>query len=173
MTLDRACEIFYERVQKYTHKKLFYNPHAAEVATQNTFLALTEQWDQLDHENIEPWIMKTAKNCVLKEQANHTRRNKKLAKLYDETKDEDPNSDVFQQMMDRLLEPKFEKCYQEVMAQLSDRDKILLKFLRKEMKLKEVAEELGISQAAASSGSVRVHKKVMEIVEKVLEENGL
>ena len=173
MTLEEACNTYYDRVYHYALRKLFFNTYAAEVATQNTFVALTSHWDDLDHDRIEPWLMKTAKNYVLKMKAEHTKRNAALADFFDDTQVEDPDSDVFRQMLNRRLEPKIEDCIGEVMAQLSDRDKLILRYLRKELKLKEVAEELGVSSAAVCTASVRVHKRVREIVDKVIEKNEL
>lgn len=170
MTLEEACNQYYNRVYRYCWYNLFKNDSAAEEATQETFAALCRDWYKLDHNNFEPWLMSTAWNYINKEKAHYT-KNKNLVSIegqeyIDPATEVDPHEQAVRDKVDRNIEELVGK----VNSQLDDKERFLAESLRNHKKHAEIAEEIGSKPGAVSMAASRLRKKVKGIVKKIVEE---
>ena len=172
MTLNEACEQYRNYIYRYCLRELYLNEENAEDVTQETFKALIKNWDKLDHDNFVPWLKKVAAIQVKKMKASYTKRKAVFVETDAEEELADPstNAEMYSQIICQKVDERLEELTEEILSQLSERDRIIAEGIRSKKKYAEIAKQLNTTEGAVAMAAVRLNRKVRELVEKKTEE---
>ena len=170
MTLNEACERYRNYVYRYCLHELYLNEENAEDVTQETFKALIKNWDKLDHDNFEPWLKKVSENQVKKLKASYTKRKAVIVDTEEELADPSTNAEMYSQVICRKVDERLEEITEEILSELSERDRVIAEGIRNKTKYADIAEQLNTTEGAIAMAAVRLNRKVRELVEKKTEE---
>lgn len=170
MTLKEACEEYYNMVYQRCLYELYYNEELAMEVTQQVFLLLCEKWDSLHKKNIKGWLLRTAKNLVLKAKSNYTKSKDILS--IDDSNFVEPAAahDFNEQIINKHLEMNLSLYKTKVYARLKDKEIVLAEYICQKKKYAEIANLMNTSEAAVSMAAVRLYRKVRQIVADVIAE---
>ncbi len=161
-TFEKICEDNYGRIFKYI-LGMTGDRACAEDLTQEVFLIAYKKKRKFEkHEKPEAFLYKTAKNLVLA----YFRKSKREIIMEPDENISDKEGDIFQQLCKRHEEGiEIEMYKTEVIKHLSEKNKQLYhNYYVEHQAMREIAEEMGVSEAAVRMKYVRLRKEVKRIV---------
>ena len=157
--LEKAAEQYYLLIYKYCHLKLQSNESDTYDITNEVFVVLCEKWDNLKKENIKAWLYRTADN-LLKE---FFRKHKKITnelKYIEDLDDYTANSLIYEQSFENISEYDIETYKDEVLDELSDKEKELFDmFFSEKLSYRDICERLYISKENLKKRLYRLRQK--------------
>ena len=171
ITLEQACsEENYSYIFRRCLYALDFDEATASDLTQDVFFALIENWKSVrNHPNLLGWLCTTADHKI----ADHFRYKEKSVQVENI---DDPGFTEPQAEFDMLflidceeINRHLDQYEAEVLSKLSAKELRLLRYIRKHMKYKDIAAELGKSAAAVSMDITRLKRKVKNLVTDIQE----
>lgn len=170
MTLQEVCDQYYKKVYLRCLHSLNFNQYAAEEVTQEVFSVLCKRWTEVEnHPNIQGWLRKTAINKLKKAKVWYAFRSGLVSINADNFREPLVEKDMLEQILCEQLEAEMELYTNEVLARLSESERILLEYKREKKSHAEIGELLGITEGAVTMRVVRLKQKIREIVREIVE----
>lgn len=171
MTLEQACSE--ENYNFIFHRCLYaldFDEATASDLTQDVFFALIQNWKSVqNHPNLLGWLCTTADHKI----ADHFRYIEKSIQVENI---DDPGFTEPQAEFDMLflidceeINRHLDQYEAEVLSKLNTKELRLLKYIRKHMKYKDIAVELGKSAAAVSMDITRLKRKIQSLVRAIID----
>lgn len=170
MTLKETCDEHYNMVYHRCLYELYFNEELAQEATQQVFLVLCEKWPLLQHHpNLNGWLLRTTTYKIQKAKAGYTRSLSTLS-----TDDEDfiepvKMNDFYEQIVCERLDDDLNRYAGRVYAQLNEKERLLLGYIREKKKYAEIAQLMNSTEGAISMAAVRLFRKVRGIVKEIVD----
>lgn len=145
----------------------------AEDIVHDTFLLLLERLDTFQYtsdQGVKSWLVKTARHKILQSKRKAAAKSKLIARDISDLSDEEQAEAADQtELLDRIIESTvsehFDETVQNVLDQLSDKERFLLLLLRREDNYRNIAEKLDTTPGAVAVRVLRLKKKVFELIQ--------
>jgi len=162
--LEHVSEQYYLLIYKYCHLKLQANESDSYDITNEVFVLLCEKWDILEKENIKSWLYRTADNILKEFFRKHKKRTNEL-KYIEDLDDYMANSLIYEQSFENISEEDIEIYKDELLDELSDKEKKLFDMVFSEkLSYREICERLDISRENLKKRLYRLRQKITESV---------
>lgn len=169
MTLEEACNSFYEDIIKYCYYRTSKNKPDAEDIAGEVFLRLGKKWDTLenyDKNRVLGWLYNTAENVILEYQRKQIIQNDLTVSITDENGIDDEFAD---ESIDGYEENiKFEHYISQIKKELSHEEFEFFNYvIIQNLPYKDVGQKLHISESAVKMRRRRLSRKLIPILDKL------
>ena len=154
---NELYELYVDSIYRFCLSKLDCDEHYAQDCTQETFLVLYKRLKQGDSfENPRAFLYQTALNYIRRRYDIIKKEQKNLTQLGDV-------ENVFDSTENKIIETvDFEIFSKRLQEMLSDDEKLLLQLrFEQDLKVTEIAEQLGITQANCYVRIMRLRQKII------------
>ncbi len=167
---DGLCQAYYEKILGYCYAVLG-DETAARDCTQEVFLVACQKSEQLAaHPNPGGFLFQTAKTLVKK-----TRRESFMRLMREQEVDEqivglvDAHADIANQLDKQIIAEDYVEAVLEQLPE--DKLKLYTLYYMGKQTMAEIAQQLGMEEAALRMRYVRLRREMKAIVAKVCENN--
>jgi RNA polymerase sigma-70 factor (ECF subfamily) len=172
---DQLVQKYYNKIFNYCSFRLQQDKFAAEECAQDVFTTLYRNMETLkDFEKLDGWLYKTADNFVNRVCFRVEKERKKL-EYFDFDKDHSLyKSLIYEERFDFIekAEIDIEKYLNQIFAKLTEMEITIWDLYFKQQKtVREVSEQLNLSESAIKSRACRLKRKILVLVHSLLIEN--
>jgi len=169
-TIEEAYDKYYNNIYRLCLRELYYNEQSALDTVQDVFELLCINWNKIEKNKVYAWLRSVADKKIKQFKAKCAHVLDNFEYDFDEnTEDLKTSMSMDEQVLNRILTKDIDKYWNELMSHLNDKEIELLNFIKSDYTYKEIADQIGSTEAAVAMSVVRLRRKVKEIIRNILD----
>ena len=163
-TIETVTNVYYDTIYKYCRRRIANETDSFAVVN-DVFIALIEQWIDIDQQYLEGWLYKTAKFKV----ADYFKDKNKVQNNYADIENFENSIDLSYDMPDFVSEYDLENHHEKILNSLTEKERQLYEdYYINNYSYAQLSEKYGKSEGALRTSVSRISFKIRQMVKEFL-----